>query len=74
MPDREFEVRRESAEQALQRLAEHLSAETPEDMGFALLLFDFGAGGAMFYVSNAERSTVVQAMQEFVRKQKGMGR
>ena len=36
--------------------------------GFALLLFDFGEGGDLFYTSNAEREDIVRLMQEFIAK------
>jgi hypothetical protein len=35
-------------------------------IGFALLVFDFGSGGFMNYISNAERNTMLQAMREFI--------
>jgi hypothetical protein len=33
-------------------------------VGFALLLFDFGAGGHLTYVSNAEREDMIKALHE----------
>jgi hypothetical protein len=35
-------------------------------VGFALMLFDFGSGGYLSYLSNAERDTILQAMREFI--------
>lgn len=34
--------------------------------GFCLLVFDFGPGGFMNYISNANRDDMTRAMQEFV--------
>jgi hypothetical protein len=41
----------------------------PNKYGFALLVFDFGSGGFMNYISNADRATMQTAMQEFIRRQ-----
>lgn len=57
----------------LPQLAREIDSRTPERLGFALLLFEF-EGEGMFYVSSAQRETMVKAMQEFVRKQKEKGR
>ena len=37
--------------------------------GFALLIFEFGEGGALFYVSDAKRDDMVKAFKEFIAKQ-----
>jgi len=36
----------------------------PPGVGFALLMFDFGEGGQMTYVSNAQRDDMVRALRE----------
>ena len=41
-------------------------------VGFAVLVFDFGSGGNLGWVSNAERSTMIEAMKEFVEKNGGL--
>jgi hypothetical protein len=41
----------------------------PPGYGFLLLIFNFGEGGNMFYVSNGERQDMMTAMREFIRKQ-----
>lgn len=38
--------------------------------GFCLLVFDFGESGRMNYISNAERESMIEAMQEFIDKHK----
>jgi hypothetical protein len=34
------------------------------NMGFALMLFDFGEGGEFFYASNAHRTDMIKMLQE----------
>jgi hypothetical protein len=41
----------------------------PPGYGFLLLIFTFGEGGSMFYISNGEREDMMAAMREFIRKQ-----
>lgn len=36
--------------------------------GFALLIFEFGPDGNMFYTSNAQRADVIGMMREFIQK------
>lgn len=38
-------------------------------IGFTLLLFTLGEGGWMTYISNSERESMIEAMQEFIAKQ-----
>lgn len=68
MPDFKFEVRDEAAEAALKKIGNSLKTSMPPGYGFALLVFTFGEGGNMFYTSNAQRETMIQAMQEFIAK------
>jgi hypothetical protein len=63
-----FEVRDEEAEAMLKEIGQLLKASCPPGMGFSLLVFTFGEGGSMFYTSNAQRETMIQAMQEFIAK------
>lgn len=39
---------------------------TGKRMGFGLFLFDFGPGGAMFWISNAERADIGRLLREFL--------
>ena len=57
----------------LQKMRElaHLLKNYFDPMGFALLVFPLDdAKGRMNYISSAERSTMLEAMQEFVDKNK----
>lgn len=64
-----YEVRNEAAEKALRDIADHINGMVPAGMGFTLLLFDFGEGGNMFYMSSADREDMIKAMKEFISKQ-----
>ena len=35
-------------------------------VGFTLLLYDFSEGGHLTYLSNAERTSMIAAMREFI--------
>lgn len=37
-------------------------------VGFVLFTFDFGAGGNLSYISNAEREDVLDTLEEFLRR------
>ena len=63
-----FQVRDEQAEEALRKIGEFLTELTPEGMGFAILLFDYGEGGNMFYAAKAKREDMIKAMKEFISK------
>jgi hypothetical protein len=71
MPN-EFEVR----DPEVEGLVDQIGGKIDESIkhvapgyGFALLIFEFG-GGNLFYTSSAERENVLDAMQEFVNKQR----
>lgn len=65
-----FEVHQPEAEAALREIGNKIKDMTPAGMGFTVLLFDLeGAGeNAMFYMSSADRSDMVEAMKEFISK------
>jgi hypothetical protein len=65
-----FEVRNEEAEAKLKDIGRTIKATLPEGFGFALFIFSYKGApdGSMFYVSSAERSTMIAAMREFIQK------
>lgn len=67
-----YEVRDADVEAALRELADHIAGTVPDGFGFCLLLFTFEPG-ATFYISNAERGTMLTALQEFIRSNKERG-
>ena len=60
----------EQVEFALREVAEFIKPKLPDGMGFTLLMFDFGSGGNMFYISDGQREDVLKSMQEFIDKNK----
>lgn len=63
-----FEVRNEKAEQMLREIGQMLRESCPPGFGFSLLVFSFGEGGSMFYVSNSRREDMIRSMEEFIAK------
>jgi len=55
-------------EEEARKLARVIGGTLPEGIGFALLLFDFGEGGNLTYLSNAQRDDMLRALQEFMQK------
>lgn len=64
----DFQIKNEKVEAILKGLGAQLKKDMPEGMGFSLLMFDYGDNGAMFYISSAERETMLTAMKEFMLK------
>lgn len=60
------ENRRERArmEAHSRAIAAAIAEGLPEGIGFALLLFDFGEGGNLVWISNANREDMVRALRE----------
>ena len=66
--------REQKAREALQDIANEISARLPNNMGFCLLAYEFGKTKKesqekkLIYVSNSKREDVLKAMMEFVDK------
>lgn len=52
----------------LQHLGGEIGESLPEGWGFNLLLFQFGEGGSLFYISSAEKSDVIAIMREYINR------
>ncbi len=52
----------------MQETARMVAATLPPNTGFVVLAFDFGPGGRLEYISNANRADVLNALQEFIEK------
>jgi hypothetical protein len=65
-----FEVRNPAIEERLRDIGRTIKASMPEGYGFTVLIFSYeGApNGSMFYISSAERDTMIAAMREFIQK------
>lgn len=62
--------REKQANEALQSIAKEIKEKLPENMGFALLAYEFGDAEdrRMLYVSNSNREDVIKSMLEFCDK------
>lgn len=62
--------REQQANDALQAIAKEIKKRLPENMGFALLAYEFGdaENRRMMYVSNSNREDVIKSMLEFCDK------
>jgi len=50
----------------MNELARAIDTEIPLGTGFVLLMFDFGEGGFMNYISNAQRDAMIPALKELI--------
>ncbi len=62
--------REKQANDALQAIAKEIKERLPENMGFALLTYEFGdaENRRMMYISNSNREDVIKSMLEFCNK------
>jgi len=67
--DPRYEVDDPKVRALLLELGRFLKSEMPAGWGFALYLFSYGEGGAMFYLSSAQRATVAKAMREWLARE-----
>lgn len=65
-----YEVQNEEIKQKLKEKAKMIAEGLPEGWGFMLFIIEFGEGGANFYISNAQREDMIEAMQEWIDRQK----
>jgi hypothetical protein len=49
-------------------LGRTIASALPGGLGFAVLVFDFGDGGTMAYMSNAKREQMIRALRELIDK------
>ena len=65
-----FEVRNPAVEEKLKEIGRTIRESMPDGFGFTLLIISYeGApNGSMFYMSSAERDTMIAAMREFIQK------
>lgn len=55
--------------QRLETAIRNVEAIMPPQTGVILFAFDFGAGGGMAYISNAERADAIKALKEWIATQ-----
>lgn len=61
---------REVLEALSMKVADGITAQCPKGVGFALLVFSFGAGGNLAWISNANRSDMIKAVDEWIATQR----
>ncbi len=66
----DYQVKNKEIETKLKGIGEMIGKSLPKGWGFNLMIFSFGKGGSMFYISNGSRNDVIKAMLEFISKQK----
>ena len=54
----------EQAEMQAQVLGRKIGPHLPPGWGFCLMLFSWGPGGLMTYISNGQREDVIKALRE----------
>lgn len=62
-----FEVRNPEIEEKLREIGRAIQADMSDGFGFALLIFSYKPG-SMFYLSSADRESMIAAMREFIQK------
>ncbi len=63
-----YTIRDPEIEKLLRSLGEFLGNKMPEGWGFNLMLFTYGEGGALFYISSAQREDVIKVMKEWINR------
>lgn len=69
MNDPRYEVKDPEIKALLHNIAIRLKSEMPPGWGFTLFLFSYGEGGALFYLSSAERTDMIKVVKEFIKKE-----
>lgn len=54
----------------MKRVIKKVERLLPPRTGVIVFAFDFGEGGGMAYVSNADRDDAIRALEEWIRKQR----
>lgn len=63
MPPNLFEM-----EEACRQIGQTIGSALPPGIGFALMLFTKGEGGWSTWLSNCQRSDMISALKEMIRK------
>lgn len=67
--DERFEIANDDIKRQLRTLAGDIDADLPDGWGFTLFLYSYGEKGSIFYISSAERATMIEAIKEWLAKQ-----
>lgn len=58
---------RPNVKEAMLGIGRAIKEHLPKNVGFVLLMFDFGEDGFMNYLSNADRKAMIISLKELVR-------
>lgn len=72
MAQESFEVKDDHLKNILKDIGREIKKDLPQDVGFTLLVFDYGEEGNLFYLSSADRSSMVATLKEFIAKQEAV--
>lgn len=66
-----FKVHNPEIEEHIRKVGRLIKDSMPDGWGFTVLMFDLNTTkGSMFYLSSAERKSMIEAMEEFIAKNK----
>lgn len=71
MSGNDSDAHRRALEADARDIGRTIQACLPKGVGFALLLFDFGPGGTMSWLSNAQRADMIRALREMIVRLEG---
>lgn len=54
----------------MREIAQKVASELPKTQGFCLLVFEFDRPGLANYISNADRASMIEGLEETVRRLK----
>lgn len=64
-----YEVKDAPIQDRLRQMGRAIQRGLPPGWAFTLFLFTLGEGGSMFYLSSAERTSMLKALHEFIARQ-----
>lgn len=71
MSNAQYEVENPEIQELLRDIGHMVGDKMPKGWGFTLLLFSYGEGGSMFYISSANREDMKKALVEMATKLQG---
>ena len=63
-----YEVENPKIKQLLKDIGVTILNALPEEWGFTIMIFSYGEGGSLFYLSSAHREDMIKALDEFKAK------
>lgn len=67
MAKMDYEINNPEVQAVMRKLAEKIGDVMPENYGFTLFIFGLN-NQDLFYISNADRESMIRTMQEFIQK------